>query len=421
MRLTVSSPDDGGGGIATFYAHLGDMQVDQLEISVVSANPYRRVRMQRPAWNTLPTTLQIMLTAAEVGFSEALSKPIDVLEVCDWPLNCAPAILQQELPYVVQCHGSMGQIAEHDPQTGSQMLETLVQLIEPQLLRSAHRLQTYSRSNQEFWERKTGRSVTLIRPAFKAPPLPKDSTLSSVGRAFGRLQRWKGPHILCEALEHLGLSAPCVEWYGGVKPWGDSEWLADRRLAEDYPEIWGSRFVHKPALPRHDVFALQASALFNVVPSTWDVFNFTAVEAMAAARPTVVSTGAGASELIVDGENGFVFENGDAKGLAEVIDRILAMPEAQRREIGRAGRETITVELAPDRIIQQRIEAYDEAIRSFHAFPPQKPDDWLMRLLTPCRDGTCNYDALLDPVPLQAMGEHMVRRVLYKSRRRWRS
>ncbi len=178
--------------------------------------------------------------------------------------------------------------------------------------------------------------------------------------------------------------------------------------------------MHNAPLPRYEVFALQASALFNVVPSTWDVFNFTAVEAMAAARPTVVPTGAGASEPIVDGQNGFVFENGDAEGLAAVIDRILAMPEAQRREIGRLGRETITVELVTDHIVQQRLEAYDDAVRSFHASPWPKPDDWLVSLLTPRRSGSCNYDALFDPVPMRAMGEHMVRRIRDKIRRRWR-
>ncbi len=147
-KLFVSSPDDGSGGIATFYAQFDVQYFDKLDIKVVSANPYRPKHMVRPSWQTLPTALQIVLTAAEAGFADDVSEPVDILEVCDSPLNCAPAILRQDLPYVVQCHGSIVRIAEHDPQTGSEMVETMVQLIEPQLLRAAHRIQTSSRSTR---------------------------------------------------------------------------------------------------------------------------------------------------------------------------------------------------------------------------------------------------------------------------------
>jgi glycosyltransferase involved in cell wall biosynthesis len=420
ISLAILLPDRGGGGIGTFYApHFDVKDYGSLRSTAIDANPFAVASGDRTFnGSAFPPSLIHYLDVARHAYARGVESGADVLETCDWPLGFVPAVVEQRIPYVVQCHGSMGQIAEHDPQSGSQLAEALVQLIEPQLLRAAHRLQTLSRSNQALWERKTGRSVTLIRPAFKPPPLPADVSLEAVGRTFGRLQRWKGPHILCEALQRLGLKAPRIEWYGGVKPWGTGDWPADRRLAEDYPTVWGSKLVHKAPLPRNQVFALQASALFNLVPSTWDVFNFTAVEAMAAARPTVISTGAGASELIVDGQNGFVFENGDSEGLAAVIDRLLAMPEAERRKIGRAGRETIAVELAPDLIMRQRLEAYEEAIRSFHDSPPPRPDDWLVSLLTPGPKSFSNFDALLDPVPLRTIGEHMVRRILDKTRRR---
>jgi hypothetical protein len=310
----------------------------------------------------------------------------------------------------------MGQIAEHDPQQGAELEQAFVQLFEPQLLRCAHRVQTYSIANQRFWERGTGRAVHMIRPAYLLPPLPNNLEVETSGRVFGRLQRWKGPHILCEALRLLGGRAPQIEWFGGVKPWASGEWPADRRLAADFPGVWSVSLHHRPAIPREQVFALQASALFNVVPSTWDVFNFTAVESMAAARPTIVSTGAGASELIIDGQNGFTFENGNPEALAAVIDRVLSMTESRRREIGAAGRMTIQVELDPARIGEQRAAAYEEAIRSFHDSPPQKPHEWLVRMLTPEPAAGPDFNPFLDPVPLRAMGKHMARRIANKFR-----
>lgn len=47
-----------------------------------------------------------------------------------------------------------------------------------------------------------------------------------------------------------------------------------------------------------------------VAPSIEDTFNLAVLEAMANYKPCIVSTNAGASEIIKDGENGFVFEIG---------------------------------------------------------------------------------------------------------------
>jgi len=45
-----------------------------------------------------------------------------------------------------------------------------------------------------------------------------------------------------------------------------------------------------------------------VAPSIEDTFNLAVLEAMANYKPCIVSTNAGASEIIKDGENGFIFE-----------------------------------------------------------------------------------------------------------------
>ena len=72
---------------------------------------------------------------------------------------------------------------------------------------------------------------------------------------------------------------------------------------------------HLPQVPPEEVARLQRAARFNVITlDLRDVFNFTCVEAMASGRPVICSRGAGASGLIEDGVNGFVFESGDARG-----------------------------------------------------------------------------------------------------------
>ena len=149
--------------------------------------------------------------------------------------------------------------------------------------------------------------------------------------------------------------------------------------------------------------------MFNLVPSSWDVFNFTAAEAMASARPTIVSTGAGASELIVDGENGFLFAAEDAAGLAETIERVLSASPARLAEIGAAGRETVRRELDPAKIAADRVAAYRAAIDAFAAAPPSPVGGWLGEICRPSAAGSAD-GAFLEQHSMRTLAGHLAKR-----------
>lgn len=434
--LALVLPDSGGGGIYQYAQQLKHALIGHMDVHVVLADPYSSAglgeggagfdnvefeadwrvlrELKRGPLSPFPQTIRMLATAFGAWRKVKELNP-DVVELCDWPLSFAPAVLDQSIPYVVQCHGSMGQIAQHDPQAGNEFERAVVQLLEPQLISAAHSVQTYSSSNANFWEGVAGRSVNMIRAPFTLPDM-SDSDVQVVesGVVFGRLQRWKGPHVLCAALRNLGQSAPRIDWYGGVKPWDSSDWPTDRRLAADYPDVWGTTLCHHDALPRQQVGAIQSRALFNVVPSTWDVFNFTAVEAMAAGRPTIVSTAAGASELIVDGENGFLFESEDPLSLSAAIERIMTMSETQRAQIGKAGRHTIGTTLDPAVIAEQRVSAYNEVMRSFETARPAKPNAWISDLISPRADANIDPAAFLESVPMRTLARHLKDRTMRK-------
>jgi len=58
-------------------------------------------------------------------------------------------------------------------------------------------------------------------------------------------------------------------------------------------------------------------------------------------KPVVVSTGAGVSELVMDGLNGYTFEPGNVSLLADKINTVLASPD-DAKCIGERGYETAT-------------------------------------------------------------------------------
>lgn len=81
-------------------------------------------------------------------------------------------------------------------------------------------------------------------------------------------------------------------------------------------------------LRRLDIFAM---------PSTWEGFGVSALEASAMELPVVASDIHGIPDVVLDGKSGLLVPPGDARALADAIAR-LAVDAALRRAMGAAGR-----------------------------------------------------------------------------------
>ena len=136
---------------------------------------------------------------------------------------------------------------------------------------------------------------------------------------------------------------------------------------------------------------------------------------MASGRPTVVSTGAGASELITDGSNGYLFTAGDPHSLASALDRLMAENPARLIDIGRAAQETVRVELDPQTIAGRRIAAYRAVIESFQSHPPAPATGWLGDICRPAETLQDDQMAFLDHMPLRLITAHVLKRARDKA------
>jgi glycosyltransferase involved in cell wall biosynthesis len=437
MRLLILTPEYGfsGGGINTFYRVLAPalcaagVEVRVIEGSAHHATEDRSMRMvegvpvetlervrlerwwKRFAVFAATPGLRRHLAAAWAMWEQAgCGETCDVVEACDWGLLFVPLAVEATRPLIVQCHGSIGQIAVHDPIAGEETQSLVVRLIERAALAAAGSIQTYSRANADFWHEETGRDVTMLRPAAPCTSALPPMQSSSRGLVVGRVQRWKGPTVLCAALQRLGTGAPAVDWIGRDTTWGARERSAADYLSQVFPSIWGHKINHHPPEPHQEIRRRQIAALFNLVPSKWDVFNFTAVEAMTSGRPTIISTGAGASELIEDRQNGYLFASGNADALAAAIDRLLCENPTRLEAIGQAARETIRRVLDPETISEQRIAAYRFAIESFGWQRPSAAARWLGEICRPTEPMPEREMAFLDHLPLRAIAAHVLGR-----------
>ena len=82
--------------------------------------------------------------------------------------------------------------------------------------------------------------------------------------------------------------------------------------------------------------AYRASDVF-VLPSLYEPFGFACLEALASGVPCILSRQCGASEILVDGESGFILEDPtDAEGLAAKVE--LLFDDDLRRKMGVSAR-----------------------------------------------------------------------------------
>jgi glycogen synthase len=162
------------------------------------------------------------------------------------------------------------------------------------------------------------------------------------------------------------------------------------------------------------VAQLQARALLNLVPSTWDVFNFTAAEAMASGRPVVCSDKAGASELIEDGKTGFVYDGASPAALVDTIRRALSLGPERLKEVGGNARTSILSALDPERQARAHLAAYQAAIAAPRPNPEAIPA-WFKELASP-REPSHKIGHHLDQHPLSELAAHVWERALRKAK-----
>lgn len=460
MRLLYVIPEYppfSQGGIATFYRHLlpaiakaghrvrvlvanafmdpfAAYEQDSVEVECLELE---RVQALLPRYSTYAAMpyLQRYLATAWAAWEKVQGekRSIDLIETTDWGLLFAPwAVDAARPPTLVQCHASIGQIDSYDPQAGMELQGHLIRFIENYGLEALDAVQTYSALNQRCWAQMLRYPPQHIPPALTAPasasaPIadaslrdrglksqgPEGQALEGRGLVVGRIQQWKGPLVLCEALHQLGDQAPRIDWVGRDTCYRNSQQSMGDYLRQQYPNVWGQQIRALGAVPPETVAQLQRSADFVVVPSTWDVFNLSAVEAMAQEKVVICSQGAGAAELIDHGRNGLSFPRGDSSALADCLQHCQQMSPAERQAMGQAAGETIRDQLAPAKIAQRRITSYDELITRGTSTAAAHP--WLAHAVHPTPPLTQPH-AFLDYLPLRSLLTYCGQRLLQKGR-----
>src|SRR5690606_13975143 len=94
-------------------------------------------------------------------------------------------------------------------------------------------------------------------------------------------------------------------------------------------------------------------------PSEQESFGLVPLEAMACEIPVLGTRSGGVTEVVVDGETGYLCEVGDIESMAARAIEILTNP-ALASEMGRKGRERVVTHFPKEGIIDQYEALYHE-------------------------------------------------------------
>jgi len=138
----------------------------------------------------------------------------------------------------------------------------------------------------------------------------------------GRLSPEKGPDILVEAFSLL------AEKHRNIFLLVLGEGPEKAALSSRFGDAgWWDRVTFAGRMSWEETMTHLAVMDVVIVPSRYEGFGLTAVEAMAASKPVIAARAGGLTEIITHGQDGLLFEVGSAVGLSLSMEAFLLDPD----------------------------------------------------------------------------------------------
>lgn len=137
----------------------------------------------------------------------------------------------------------------------------------------------------------------------------------------GHMEERKGVHVLIKAAVELTVSLKQKDYHVVILGNKNNE---EKRFDDLYKGTEAEQYITFGGY-RDDVPKILPSCFCGVIPSTgWDSFPRTSLEILSCGLPLIGSRLQGIVEQIEDGENGYLFDVGDYKKLAKLLNILLS-------------------------------------------------------------------------------------------------
>lgn len=196
--------------------------------------------------------------------------------------------------------------------------------------------------------------IPRIRRLAEAPPpegLPARYVLY-----LGRIEVRKGVLELSRAARDVLRTHPEL----GLVLAGRRDAGIEARMAESAGDTW-ARHLLLGHLPYERMLPLLRQAEAVVLPSRWEAFGFTCLEALALGRPVIATSGSGFSEIIEHDRSGTLVPPGDPGALAAALNRTLDLATDERDRLCREAARRAE-EFDMERVAPSIVSLYEEVL-----------------------------------------------------------
>lgn len=388
--LSGSHSESGGGGAESYVRTMADalikcghrvtiLAIGQREETNGSLR-MKNIKSPNLHWylyRTLPIGKSVAMPVRELEWSRAAWRALVELNAED-PVDVAEAgenmAVQQlvsavRLPVVIRCHGNALAIKRFGgaPAGSSDRIARRLQVAG---IRRAKAITAVSK----FQAREIATELSLpedfvhVIPNPVSPSVLKEASKPSPAQSndrpivlfTGRVERNKGTLVLLQSWERVASEVADVEYIiAGARHNSINDRTLENSLGRN-----GTREHVKIAghIPWDRLPDFYRRATVFVMPSYYETFGISVLEAMAFGLPVVASNVGGLPEVVEDGVTGLLVPPGDVKALADSLARLLRDPELRAR-MGRAGQERVRSEFTVDQIVPKTLAVYESVVR----------------------------------------------------------
>jgi len=177
--------------------------------------------------------------------------------------------------------------------------------------------------------------------------MPEDENVKFI--FIGRVMKLKGIEEYLEAAKMVKAQDPNTTFY--IAGWNEEEEY--KRIVAEYQEQGIVDYIGF----RKDIAQWIENCHCTVLPSHGgEGVPNVLLESAATGRICIASKINGSTDVVEDGKTGYLFETGDAKSLAEAIERVLKLSYEEKQAMGVAGRKKIEQEFDRSIVLNKYLE-----------------------------------------------------------------
>lgn len=380
-------PETGGGGIGTYTYYLakglvkkghvvhvvsksmdqereymdGNVHVYRLKVS----SPFWKVLISIGSFTRIAPSLRALAHSWRVNkkLGEIIEKhSIDIIEGAEYSAELFWFSLNKRVPFIIKLHAPTFLCAKLDKARGS---DRLMDLLEKITTIRADGIVSPSKSLKEIvakeWKIEPFR-IEIVPNLIDVEGLgeiSRKNILDAKGNYilyFGKLERRKGVHVLADALPHVFKKFPDLKCVFVGRDLGLKRYIINKN------KKWRKNIIFTGYVDRKQLLKIISDSKLLVLPSIWENFGYTCIEAMALGKVVIASKAGGFEEIIEDGVSGFLVQPEKPRDLAKKIVFCLRNKPVLG-EVGLNARRRINEKYSSGIIVKKVLKTYSKILR----------------------------------------------------------